>query len=310
MPNQEVKMKVLVTGGAGFIGSTVAQRLAQKGHQVVIYDVGVWDTKEDHTEYIKGDIFDVGHLTAAIKRCDVVIHMVGLPDARTAQEHPQMSFDLNVRSLQVLLESMRGNGVARLILPSSASIYGAVDKSPVKEETLPNLSGVYPYHKYIAERLAETYSLNYGIHMTILRLFNVYGIKGQGILNILLEKAAKGEPVKLFGEKQRRDFIHVSDVANVFASVLELDHEFEVYNVGTGLGRSIEDLVNMVKDFFPALAIQYGEYKGVLYDSVADITKLQNATGFSPDVSDANFREMIWRQSEQAKKVYIGSASN
>ena len=303
-------MKVLVTGGAGFIGSTVALKLAQKGHQVIIYDVGVWDSQEDHTEYIKGDIFDVGHLTATVKQCDVVVHMVGLADARTAQEHPQMSFDLNIRSLQVLLESMRGNGVAKLILPSSAAIYGAVDKSPITEETAPKLNSVYPYHKYAAEQLAETYSLNYGINITILRLFNVYGIKGQGILNILLEKATKGEPVKLFGEKQKRDFIHVSDVANVFAGVLELDHRFEIYNVGTGIGRSIEDLANMVKEFFPTLAVQYGEYNGVLYDSVADITKLRDATGFNPDVSDSKLREILWRQSERDQKVGIGTASN
>ncbi len=295
-------MKVLVTGGAGFIGSTVALKLAQQGHQVIIYDVGVWDAQEDHTEYIKGDIFDVGHLTATVRQCDVVVHMVGLADARAAQEHPQMSFDLNIRSLQVLLESMRGNGVARLILPSSAAIYGAVDRSPITEETAPKLSAVYPYHKYMAERLAETYSLNYGIHMTILRLFNVYGIKGQGILNILLEKATKEEPVELFGEKQKRDFIHVSDVANVFASVLELDHRFEVYNVGTGVGRSIEDLTEIVKEYFPTLAIEFGEYKGVLYDSVADMNKLRRATGFNPDESDDNIREIIQSRIGQDNK--------
>jgi UDP-glucose 4-epimerase len=297
-------MKVLVTGGAGFIGSTIAQNLARERHQVVIYDVGVWDNKEDHTEYIKGDIFDIGHLTKAIKQCDIIIHMIGLADARAAQEQPQMSFDLNVRSLQVLLEALRSNGPMRLILSSSASVYGAVKKSPVDEETALNLAGVYPYHKYIAERLAETYSLNYGIHITVLRLFNVYGIKGQGILNVLLDKAIRGETVKLFGEKQLRDFIHVSEVANVFASVLGLDHRYEVYNVGTGVGRSIEDLANMVKEFFPNLDLQYGEYRGVLYDSVADIAKLRSAIGFSPDGGDTNLREMIRAQSEQAQRVY------
>jgi nucleoside-diphosphate-sugar epimerase len=290
---RELEMKVLITGGAGFIGSRVALKLSEKGYEVVIYDVGVWDAKLNHTEYIKGDIFDIGHLTATVKQCDVVIHMIGLADAKTAQSYPQMSFDLNIRSLQVVLESMRSNGVTRLILPSSAAIYGAVDKSPITEETVPKLSGVYPYHKYIAERLAETYSLNYGIHITILRLFNVYGIKGQGILNILIEKATKGEPVKLYGQKQKRDFIHVSDVADVFANVLELDHRFEVYNVGTGVGRTIEDVTKIVKEYFPALIIQFGEYNGILYDSVANIVKLQQATGFNPDVSDYKLRKFI-----------------
>lgn len=300
-------MKILVTGGAGFIGSAIANKLTQEGHQVVIYDVGVWNEKDNGTTYVKGDIFDVVHLSRVVSQCDVVIHMVGLADARTAQEQPQMSFDLNVRSLQVLLESMRGNGIARLILPSSASIYGTVEKSPVIEEAVPNLNGVYPYHKYIAEKLAETYSRYYGIRMTVLRLFNVYGIKGQGILNILMNKAIKGEPVKLFGEKQLRDFIHVSEVANAFASVIELDHEHQVYNVGTGIGRSIESLAEMVKKFFPTLEVQYGEYNGVFFDSVADITKLRDATGFNPDGSDSKLKETIWKQSELSEQAFIGA---
>jgi len=103
----------------------------------------------------------------------------------------------------------------------------------------------------------------------------------------------KGEPVRLYGEKQKRDFIHVCDVAEAFASVLELDHSFEVYNVGTGIGRSIEDIVNLVKEYFPSLSVEHGDYKGVLYDSVADISKIRDAAGFDPDGSDNRLRETI-----------------
>ena len=286
-------MKVLVTGGAGFIGSTVATVLAEKGHKVIVYDIGTWDTQIDNVQYIKGDIFDVRYLAAVSRECDSVIHMVGLPDARTAQEHPQMSFDLNIRSVQVLLEVAKSNGATRFILPSSAAIYGIVDQSPVTEKTMPKLTSIYAYHKYMAEKLAEAYSMNYGTHITVLRLFNVYGTEGAGILNILLERATKGETVKLYGEKQKRDFIHVSDVAHAFASVLQLDHKFEVYNVGTGVGRSIEDIVNLVKEYFPDLSVERAQYNGMLYDSVADITKLRNATGFSPDGSDNKLRSIV-----------------
>lgn len=286
-------MRVLITGGAGFIGSTVAVALAKQNHEAIIYDIGTWDAKAANIEYTKGDIFDAGHLADVMRRCDTVIHMVGLPDARTAHEHPQLSFDQNVRSLQVLLEAVRKNGNTKIILPSSASIYGAVSQSPVREQTRLKPTNIYAYHKYIAEKLAEGYSLNYGISITVLRLFNVFGVKGQGILNILPEKASKGEPVKLYGEKQKRDFIHVSDVADAFIRVLELDHRFEVYNIGTGVGRSIEDIVSLVKEYFPNLSVEYGDYQGALYDSVADITKVRNATGFNPDGSDNKLREII-----------------
>ena len=204
-----------------------------------------------------------------------------------------MSFDLNIRSVQVLLEVAKNNGATRFILPSSAAIYGVVDQSPVTEKTMPKLTSIYAYHKYMAEKLAEAYSLNYGTHITVLRLFNVYGTEGAGILNILLERATKGETVKLYGEKQKRDFIHVSDVADAFVRALELDHKFEVYNVGTGVGRSIEDIVNLAKEYFPDLSVERTEYNGVLYDSVADITKLRNATGFSPDGSDNKLRSIV-----------------
>lgn len=286
-------MRVLVTGGGGFIGSTIAAALAKKNHEVIIYDIGTWDTKVDNIEYIKGDAFDVGHLADVVTRSDSIIHMVGLPDARTAQEHPQMSFDLNVRSLQVVLEAAKSNGVTRLILPSSAAIYGAVSQSPVREETTPKLTSTYAYHKYIVEKLAESYSVNYGMHVTVLRLFNVYGIKGAGILNILLEKATNGETVKLYGEQQKRDFIHVSDVADAFSCVLKLDHKFEIYNVGTGVERSIEDIVNLIKEYFPTLSVGHSDYKGPIYDSVADITKLKNAIGFEPDKSDRKLKSTI-----------------
>ena len=289
-------MRVLITGGAGFIGSAIALALVEKNHEVVIYDIGTWDTRLDNIEYVKGDIFNAAHLSSVLKRCDGVIHMVGLPDARIAQERPQMSFDLNIRSLQVLFETARDNGIMKFILPSSAAIYGVAEQSPVTEETMPQLTNSYAYHKYIAEKLAEAYSVNYNAHITILRLFNVYGMKGAGILNILVEKASKGEPVRLYGEKQKRDFIHVSDVADAFAGVVELDRKFDVYNVGTGMGRSIEDIVYLVREYFPSFSPQHREYEGVFYDSVADIAKIRNATGFDPDGSDSKLREVIEKQ--------------
>jgi len=104
-------MKVLITGGAGFIGSTVATTLAKKSHKVIIYDIGTWDIKQDGIEYIKGDVFDVVHLTDVVRNCSGIIHMVGLPDARIAGDHPQMSFELNVRSLQILLEAAKNNSI-------------------------------------------------------------------------------------------------------------------------------------------------------------------------------------------------------
>jgi UDP-glucose 4-epimerase len=288
--------KVLVTGGTGFIGSVVVSSLVGRGHEVVVYDLAAWDEKADNTEYIKGDIFDAKHLSEVLSSCDSVIHMVGLADARVAQDHPQMSFDLNVRSTQMLLEVIRDSNIniPRVILPSSASIYGVVDRSPISEDTTSKPTNIYSYHKLMAEQLAECYAKNYNINVTVLRLFNVYGTKGGGILNILVEKAKKGEPIMLYGEKQKRDFIHISDVADVFAGVLETsDSGLGIYNVGTGVGRSIEDIVKLVGEYFSEMQVEHGEYNAILYDLTADITKIEKAIGFNPDKSDRKLKETI-----------------
>ena len=288
--------KILVTGGTGFIGSVVVSSLIERNHEVVVYDLAAWDEKADNIEYIKGDIFDAKHLSEVLSSCDSVIHMVGLADARVAQDHPQMSFDLNVRSTQMLLEVIRDTNIniSRVILPSSASIYGVVDRSPISEDTISKPTNIYSYHKLMAEELAECYAKNYNINVTVLRLFNVYGIQGRGILNILVEKAKKEETIMLYGEKQKRDFIHISDVADAFVGVLETSGSgLDIYNVGTGVGKSIEDIVKLVGEYFSGMRVEHGGYNAILYDLTADIKKIKNAIGFSPDESDRKLKETI-----------------
>jgi len=286
--------QVLVTGGTGFIGSAIVPRLTEKGYKVIVYDTAAWDEKAEGIEYIKGDIFRDKYFDEVVSNCDCVIHMVGLADARVAQDHPQMSFDLNVRSTQILLEVIRNNNIPRVILPSSASIYGVVDRSPISEDTTPKPTNIYSYHKLMAEELAECYAKNYSINIAVLRLFNVYGIQGKGVLNILVEKAKKGEAIMLYGEKQKRDFIHISDVADAFVGILETSAiGLDIYNVGTGVGRSIEDIVKLVGEYFPEMQVEHGEYKAILYDLTADITKIKKAIGFNPDKGDRKLKETI-----------------
>lgn len=294
-------MKVLITGGSGFIGEEVVSHLAERGYKVVVYDIGTRGIQSDIIEYVEGDIFDAVKLGEVITSCDAILHMVGLADARVAQEHPQLSFDLNLRSLQTVFEVARSSKVLRFILPSSASVYGAVDRSPITEDTIPKLTNIYAYHKFMAEKLAECYANSYGMNIIILRLFNVYGSQGKGILNILVDKAKRGEVAKIYGKKQKRDFIHISDVAEAFVRILDADDRYGVYNVGTGIGRSIEDIVNLVKECFPDIAIEYGDYNGILYDSVADITKIKKAIGFDPDKSDKKLRYTIEKMIRNSK---------
>jgi UDP-glucose 4-epimerase len=288
------KMRVLVTGSTGFIGSAIVSELNARGHSVVAYSRSEKPSPgPGKTERIKGDVFDTARLLEAMKQCDTVIHAVGLAGVRLARERPDESFQDNVRSLQVVLEALRNTGVRKLLLPSSSSVYGTVDKLPIAEDMPPNPTNIYGFHKYMAEKLAEAYSGNYGIQLTILRLFNVYDAGKSGILSTLAEKALRNEVVQLYGEKQKRDFIHLSDIADAFVKMLELKHKFEIYNVGTGIARSIEDIVNLAKECFPALRVEFGAGSEVLYDSVADVTKIQNAIAFNPDKSADRLKEAM-----------------
>ena len=287
-------MKVLITGGSGFIGSRIAEAIKDSGNEVLIFDINTSDGIYKGIRHIEGNIFDGGHLSEVMNDCEYVIHMVGLPNARKAQERPQLSYDLNVRSTQAILETMRETDIENFVIPSSAAIYGRTEIDFVKEDTPPNPANTYAYHKWISEGISRCYSQNYGIKSTILRLFNVYGKKGTGIINVLVEKARNNEKIVLFGENQQRDFMHIDDVAGVFALVLDKDScKNETINVGTGVGRCIKDIVILVKEHFPDLQFERKEFKGELYNSVADITVLKKLTGFQPNTNIEKIKETI-----------------
>lgn len=279
-------MRVLVTGGTGFIGSKIVEEMNNHGYEVIVFDINTKDGTRNNVLHIKGDIFDTKHVLEVLNKCDAVIHMVGLPIAWKAQERPQLSYDLNVRSVQAILEAMRETEVKKIILPSSAAIYGQTDTDYVDESSPPNPTNTYAYHKWISEEICRCYSLNYGIRSTILRLFNVYGSEGTGIINILVEKAQKNETIMLFGENQLRDFINLYDVAKVIIKVLECEEcSNQTINVGTGVGRSIGDIVGLFHNYFPDIKLERKEFTGRLYNSIANITRLKELTGYLPDGS-------------------------
>ena len=241
-------MRILITGGGGFIGSKIADNIGNQGHDVIVFDITAKNGISGGVEHIKGDIFDTKHTLEVLDKCDFVIHMVGLPSARKAHEKPQFSFELNVNSVQAILETMRKANVKNFILPSSAAVYGNVsERKGIAENTIPKPMNTYAYHKWIAEEVCKCYMRNYGLKPTILRLFNVYGKQGTGLINILVEKASRSEPIAIFGESQLRDFIHIDDVAMVFSEILGCGNcANQIINVGTGVGRSIKDIVELV----------------------------------------------------------------
>jgi UDP-glucose 4-epimerase len=285
----------LITGGKGFIGSKIIDLLIKLGHEIIVYDLVCNNEGQGEIKYVKGDIFDGECLSGSLKGCDLIIHMIGQPNARLAQENPQHSYDLNVASVQTVLDSMRRSNVNKIILPSSAAIYGAISgEVGISEDTPANPQNTYAYHKWIGEEICRSYSQNYDIKSVILRLFNVYGPNGSGIINILIKKAKDNEPLLLYGEDQLRDFIHIDDVAFVFSKIIDCeDCANQTINVGTGVGRSVNEIVDLVKEFFPDIQIERKDFKGRPYDSFADISKLKGILGLTPDGSIERLKRTI-----------------
>jgi nucleoside-diphosphate-sugar epimerase len=152
----------------------------------------------------------------------------------------------------------------------------------------------------MGEQLAECYANNYEMNISILRLFNVFGVMGKGILNILIERAKSHEEIQIYGEDQLRDFIYVSDVADTFVKLLQAQRKgLNIYNVGTGIGMSIQDLIEIIREYYPDLTIKYPSCNSPscnskLYDSVADTSKLRSVIDFRPSNSCELIRKIVF----------------
>ena len=275
-------MKVLITGGAGFIGQHIKSRLHKAQCEVEIYDISD-----------KKSVFNFHGLKKAVEYNDKIIHLVGFPDANKAQTDPMQSFYLNVRALQYVLEACRTYGNKRIVFPSSASVYGVTQTTPVSETHQLNLSSIYSWHKHICEEMIEAYHYNYGIEYTILRLFNVYGKGNKGVINTFIQKAKQGKPIKVFGADQTRDFVYASDVADAFyASSLCKGAVNKIINIGSGEGTTIRELLEWINEIYPC-KVTYDPSPLIEYDSIADISLAKALLGYWVKMSKRDIKDII-----------------
>jgi len=295
-----VKNSVLITGGLGFIGSHIVDALSCKPeYDVVIYDIQATNSTNPDIAIVQGDIFDSDKLAKVMHDQEVssVIHMVGLASIPGCRDKPDTSFLLNVSSVQSVLEAMRRSDVERLVFPSTAAVYGAMNGPKVEEKVSPRPNTVYGCHKLAAEMLIGAYAENYGLKSTILRIFNVYGDldKEQGVISIFIRKTLAGEPLVVKGGNQLRDFIPVGDVVEAFVKSLNNKTSCgETINVGSGVGVAINEIAEMVQRAFPKVEVNYeangdGEYS--IYADVSRMTHLLGCTPTHPKIGIPTFIE-------------------
>jgi UDP-glucose 4-epimerase len=293
--------KVLVTGGAGFIGSHTVDRLVAAGYKVRIVDnlsTGNLTNISTHinrgsAEFVEADIRDPDVMGKIVHDVDAAIHLAAIVSVPFSVKNPALTYEVNVNGTRNLLTSCAKSNVKKFIFISSCSIYGEPQYLPVDEVHPTNPVSPYAASKLEGEQCCETFNENIGFDVAVLRLFNVYGPRQgltdySGVITKFLGNIKKERPLIIYGDgSQTRDFIHVSDVADTILTLVQNDEAKGVFNIGSGKAVSINDLAKTVlnlsgKDY----GIEYWPSRsGDIMHSFADVSKAKKAFGYSPRVS-------------------------
>lgn len=305
-------MKLLVTGGAGYIGSVTVAELQRLGHVVTVFDNLVYGHREAITcPLIEGDLLDKELLSSRIEKdqFDGVIHFAAYAYAGESMKDPYKYFHNNLQSGLNLLEMMREKHIPSIIFSSSCSIYGTPTVIPVTESESKKPESVYGESKLMFETILSWYQKIHGIEYINLRYFNASGATLDGsrgedhdpethLIPLAIKAAIEGKPFTIFGQDYDtpdgtaiRDYIHILDLASAHILALEKlqkDHKSDSYNLGTGNGFSNLEIVNKIKEISgKEFEIQYAERRAGDPPKVfADNTKATTELGWTPQYSD------------------------
>ena len=255
-------MKVLVTGGSGFIGSHIVDKLRDKGVTVRVYDM-VMPTFRDDIEYYKGSILDRTALGMAMEGIDIVFHLGAIADVKGVYEDPLYSESINTRGTINVLEASKDGGVIKLVYGSTTWVYSDTDKEFVDESApLHAPSHLYTATKIASEYYCQTYFKLYGLKTTILRYGIPYGPRARGgaVIPVFVRKALNNEPLTIAGDgSQFRNFVYVEDLAegNVLGACKIADNK--IYNLEGDVKISIKDIAETIKKILGDVKIEYIE---------------------------------------------------
>ncbi|HXG30371.1 MAG TPA: SDR family oxidoreductase [Thermodesulfobacteriota bacterium] len=307
-------MKILVTGGAGFIGSWVADAFIAEGNEVLIVDdlsTGVEENIPEEAGFIKGDIRDRGLLERVFSqfRPDIVSHHAAQMDVRRSVEDPVFDAEVNIIGTINLLELSTKNGVKRFIFASTGgAIYGEPKDLPADESTPPMPISPYGTSKYAVEKYLGYYNAVYGLDYVALRYANVYGPRQNphgeaGVVAIFCDRIISERPCLVFGDgNQTRDYVFVGDVAR--ANILSIDAPVGSYNIGTEIETSVNDLVSTLRRVSGReFKVEYSPPRlGEVLRIYLDIKRAKRVLGWSPSVSLEEGIHRTWKWFSERKE--------
>lgn len=292
----------LITGGAGFIGSHLAEKLNESGQKITILDNlssghrrNIESLLGPNVQFVEGDIRDRDLVYRLMADCDGAFHLAALVSVPQSISHPDDSFTINLQGTLNLFEASRGQKQQKIVFASSAAIYGDVQQQPIKEEYRDIPLSPYGLHKWMCEEQANLYFQLYAVRSVGLRFFNVFGPRQDpsspysGVISIFIDRILKRQPATIYGDgTQNRDFVYVGDVVQALIKSMNCTNsEFKAYNVGQGSSITVSSLwetlcgiaeVELVPNHGPARS-------GEIHTSLADISAIGRDLGYKPETN-------------------------
>ena len=273
-------MRALVTGGAGFVGTNLVNRLVDDGHEVIVFDnlsTGMAENINKKSKFFmvdisKSEVFETDTMNNVVNGIDVIFHLAALARIQPSIRNPLPAIDVNVNGTLNVLEFARRNEIPVIYAGSSSKHHG-VFNSP------------YAFSKHSGEELCQLFSKVYGLNTSICRFYNVYGphhIRSgtyATVLGIFENQFLNGQPLTITGDgEQRRDFTHIDDIVDGLIRCIGKEHKAEVFELGTGVNYSINEIADMFQTDTTYIPSRPGEYDVTL----CDYSKANQLLGYTP----------------------------
>ena len=294
--------RVVLTGGLGFIGSHLVDKLLEGDYDVSIVDdfsTGQLQNISTHTDdprlhVIEGNILDRTKVARVVSNADAVVHLAAITSVIRSSKEPLLVHDVNVTGTLNVLESCVENAVERFVFISSAAVYGSRVVPPFPEDLPSYTLSLYASSKVAGEAYCQAYRETHDLETVVIRLMNIYGPRRSagpyaGVMMKFAESVTKGKPITIFGDgKQTRDFTHATDAAQGIALALEKKSaEGETFNIGTGIPCEINHLAELfLRTSNSQLPILHAPSRpGEIRESYADVSKAKELLGYEPKVT-------------------------
>ncbi len=319
-------MKVLITGGAGFIGSYLCEKYTKEGHTVICLDNFLSGNLQNvrhlldyrNFKLIKGDIDDFDHLERISSDVDVIFHLAAQIHVDRSYVEPRLTYEINVMGTQNVLEVARIYDVKKVIHASTSEVYGSAQYVPIDEKHPLDAPHPYGASKIAADRMCNAYVITYGMDIAIPRFFNIFGPRQRdigygGVISIFTRRVLNNISPIIYGDGlQTRDYTYVEDAVRAFDLILNYKSRLEPINIGSGKEVSIIDLANLITD----LCGKKGKIKpihvepriGEVKKLIADTTKAKEILRWKPtyDLKEGLKAFIHWyKQYGQEEKIKL-----